>query len=184
MAKKEIDKKQQNMIAIGILAVAVIFVFYKFIYTPMDIKARKLQNEITQKREKLMQTQQKAMKLDKLEAEFALLKDELAEVGKRLPRETRIPELVRLISSVGQKHGINISNLSPLNAEKKQYYSIYPFETSIVTKYHNLGFFLADMVQQERIITVKNLELAVKSDANKGIGVTARFILCAYSYIE
>ena len=178
------DKNIQNTIAlIGIVLIAVFFA-NKLFYVPMGKNIKSLHEKIAEKEKLLQETQKKADKLPELEAEYELLKGELLNVEKKLPKTNDIPELLDITTNIGRKYLIDITNFSPRNEKIEKYYIMHPVEMTITTSYHRLGAFMATMGQQERVMGFKDLSAAVGTDSDGKPVIIASFMLCAYTYNE
>lgn len=170
----------------GILGALAFFMLYKYAYGPLGLKLRKVKNELVTKRAKLTVARERASRLDELRADYEGLKTMVEKAEKKLPREKEIPRLLRDITSAGRKFKIDISNLQPRGEEPQNYYISYPFIITLDTKYHNLGQFLAEIGQYERIFHVRNLSLTpiLENEGEKLKGITADFQLYTYTFKE
>ena len=178
------DKNIQNTMAlIGIILIAVFFA-NKMFYVPMGKNIKNLHDKIGQKEKLLQETQLKADKLPELEAEYELLKGELLNVEKKLPKTNDIPELLDITTNIGRKYLIDITNFNPRNEKIEKYYIMHPVEMTITTSYHRLGAFMATMGQQERVMGFKDLSATVGTDSDGKPVIIASFMLCAYTYNE
>ncbi|MFB0527166.1 MAG: type 4a pilus biogenesis protein PilO [bacterium] len=177
---------KQQKIMLGILVVIVFFMFYKYAYGPLEIKLKKVKNELVAKREKLAVTRERAGRLDQLKTDYELLKVKVEEAEKKLPREKEIPRLLREITDAGRKFKIDIPNFQPRTEEQQKYYISHPFAMTIQTKYHDLAYFLAEIGQYERILHVRNLRLApmARKEGEKLRGISADFQLYTYTFKE
>ena len=177
---------KQQKVMLGILGVLVFFMFYKYAYGPLGLKAKKIKNELVTKEAKLTVARERAARLDELKADYEALKVKVQIAEKKLPREKEIPRLLREITGAGRKFKIDISDFQPRTEEPQNYYISHPFAISMETKYHSLGYFLAEIGQYERIFHVKNLSLTpiLEKEGEKLKGITADFQLYTYTFKE
>jgi len=177
---------KQQKVMLGILGVLVFFMFYKYVYGPLDLKLEKVKNELVAKRAKLAVARERADRLDQLKTDYELLKVKVEEAEKKLPREKEIPRLLRDITNAGRKFKVDISDFQPRTEEPQQYYISHPFRMTLETNYHNLAHFLAEIGQYERIFHVRNLSLTpiVEKEGEKLSGISADFQLYTYTFKE
>ena len=169
----------------GILGVIVFFMLYKYGYGPLELKLKKVKNELVTKQAKLTVARARANRLDQLKTDYELLKVKVAEAEKKLPREKEIPRLLREITDAGRKFKIDISNFRPRAEEHQEYYISHPFLMTLETNYHNLAYFLAEIGQYERIFHIKNLSVTpILENEEKLKGVSTNFQLYTYTFKE
>jgi len=177
---------KQQKVMLGILGVLVFFIFYKYVYGPLGLKLKKVNNELVTKQAKLTVARERANRLGQLKTDYELLKVKVAEAEKKLPREKEIPRLLRDITSAGRKFKIDISDFRPRAEEHQEYYISHPFLITLETNYHNLAYFLAEVGQYERIFHVRNLSLTpiMEKEEKKLKGISADFQLYTYTFKE
>jgi len=178
------SKEVQNKLgAVGIGAIAI-FAFFKWVYGPMGPRIKELETQIEDKEKLYAATVEKANKLPQLEAEYEALKAVLSDMEKKLPKEIGKPQLLNLVTDIGRKYSIDITNFNPKRETKDKYYTVYPTDMNIKTSYHRLGYFLTEMGQQERVLTFKDLSITAQIDEKKKVNLITQLTLCAYTYNE
>ena len=175
---------RQQKLMLGLFGVLIFFMFYKYAYSPLELKLKKVRNEVVAKRAKLVVAREKAHRLDELTTDYELLKVKVEEAEKKLPRQKEIPRLLREITNAGREFKIDISNFQPQAEEPQQYYISHPFGLTLETNYHNLAYFLTEIGQFERIFHVRNLNLKAifENQGEKLKGVSASFQLYTYTF--
>ncbi|MCD6412976.1 MAG: type 4a pilus biogenesis protein PilO, partial [Elusimicrobia bacterium] len=102
---------------------------------------------------------------------------------KKLPKSEELSELIRGITAIGAKHGIEIDNLKIGSIISRQYYQEHSYSFSITSTYHRIARFFADICQEERIMTVRDLKLVPGSATGTGRPrMQAMFTLVVYTY--
>ncbi|MFB0527738.1 MAG: type 4a pilus biogenesis protein PilO [bacterium] len=177
---------KQQKVLLGILGVLVFFMFYKYVYGPLGLKLKKEKNELITKQTKLTVARARADRLDQLKTDYELLRVDVAEAEKKLPREKEIPRLLRDITGAGRKFKIDISDFRSRVEEPQEYYISHPFLITLETNYHDLAYFLAEIGQYERIFHIKNLGITpiLENEGEKLKGVSADFQLYTYTFKE
>jgi len=177
--------KQQKVLS-GILGFLVFFMFYKYVYSPLGLKLKRVKNELVTNRAKLAVAREKAGRLDELKGDYEALKVKVEKAEEKLPREKEIPRLLREITNAGGKFKIDISNFQPRPEEPQKYYISHPFLISVESNYHNLAYFLTEIGQYERIFHVRNLGITpvLEKEGEKLKGISTDFQLYTYTFKE
>ncbi len=180
------NKIRQQVILLVVAFVAVCLLFYNFLLAPLNLKTRDLQAKVNQQEAKLAQLKIRAQELPKLKAEMDLLKTEVAELEKLLPKDREMPALLRTITRKAQRYGLLINNFVAGKIEPKDNYSEMPFQVNLRGRYHPLARFLTDIGQENRLMSSRNLRLTYSPAANKAdpTNIVVDFSLVAYMYKE
>ncbi len=180
---KPVPKEQK--IFLGIVAIVGLFMFYKKAYVPQGRQIKELKKQIKSKRDEIERIKRKVARMAELEAEFERLKGDVAEAEKKLPKSEELPELIRGITAIGAKHGIEIDNLKISSVISKKFYQEHQYNFSITSTYHKIAQFFADICQEERIMTVRDLKLVPGTSKTTGNPqMRAMFTLVVYTYKE
>ena len=67
---------------------------------------------------------------------------------------------------VGDQSGVDFLLFRPLPAQAAQYYTEYPIEVKVEGGYHEVGAFLGELANMERIVTVSDLTIEAPKDAD------------------
>ncbi|PIU19159.1 MAG: hypothetical protein COT16_00070, partial [Elusimicrobia bacterium CG08_land_8_20_14_0_20_44_26] len=152
-AAKPIPKEQK--IVLGIIAAVGLFMFVKKAYLPQGKEIGKLKTEIAETNKKIEDINRKVAKMKEIKANFEILKLKVIEAEKQLPKSEELPELIRSITKLGEKHGISIDNFMIGSIMPQKYHQEHTYNFNIQSSYHNLAQFFVDVCQKERIMTVK-----------------------------
>lgn len=82
------------------------------------------------------------------------------QAKKMLPTEASISSLLSTLTKRSSKNEIKIKHLKPLGKSSKEKYDEIKIEMEIEGSYHDVGSFMADLNNMERIVNVKNLRLS------------------------
>ena len=106
------------------------------------------------------------------------------QAKKMLPTEASISTLLTTLTKRSAKNEVKIKHLKPLGRSSKEKYDEIRIEMEVHGGYHNIGSFLADLNNMERIVNVKNLNLkpgkSPKSGEETDFIVIASFDLLTY----
>lgn len=176
-------KMQQNLILLFIFAAGLGYVYYKFLITPIKLKYQNALTELTTVESKLSEMKRRAMELPKLQAEMQLLELEVSELEKLLPKDKEIPNLLRIITKHAQHYQLRISNFAPSAAIPQSNYNEIPFQMTLQGTYHSFAAFLAELGQESRILSARNITYTVMQPNKENAStVTVNFTLVAYIF--
>lgn len=157
-----------------ILIVAFVFV----IYLPKDKMIDGLNVKITKMNTEIADAEAKVKKLDALIAENKILKARLVTLRKQLPEEREVSVLLKQISQLGLKSGLNIIlwKPEPRKADPEGLYVEIPVKVEVMTDYHQLGAFFSHISRLQRLVNISDIQLNVKQ-GSKGIArIYAKFM--------
>ncbi|MBA3065222.1 type 4a pilus biogenesis protein PilO [bacterium] len=182
MAEAQSIPKEQKIV-LAVLAVAGLFMFYKKAYMPQGKQIKEITKQIEETNKKITEIKIKVARMAQLEAEYELLKTKVAEAEKQLPKSEELPELIRSITKIGSKHGIEIDNWRISSVLPRQYYKEHTYSFAVTSSYHKAAQFFVDICQMERIMTVKDVRITPASAA-AGNDMGVSFTLVVYTYKE
>lgn len=181
MAESQPIPKEQK-IMLGVLVAVGLFMFYKNAYLPQGQQIRELNKQIEETNAKIEDIKRKVARMAQLEAEYEVLKIKVAEAEKQLPKSEELPELIRSITRLGSKHGIEIDNWRISSVLPRQYYKEHTYNFAVTSSYHKSAQFFVDICQRERIMTVKDVKLTPSGDSGNDMSVS--FTLVVFTYKE
>ncbi len=107
----------------------------------------------------------------------------LKKALRELPNDREIPELLKRISSVARKVGLEIKKFQPLPEVVREYYAEVPVALEVAGSYHEVAMFFDRLSKLGRIVYVKNVEIKNPEEQGGkvfldvvGTSVTFRFL--------
>jgi type IV pilus assembly protein PilO len=174
---------QQNLIALLIGFIVVVFLYYKFLIVPLDNKYADSIDNLKQAQGRLTDMKRRALELPKLQSEMKQLESEVSDLEKRLPKDKEIPGLLRTITKTGQRFQLRINTITPGAIVNAATYNEVPFQISAQGTYHNIANFFSEIGQDSRILSIKDVNYTAlaptKDNANT---VNIIFTLIAYTF--
>jgi len=175
--------RSQRLALYVLTYVAMGALFWFLVYTPANEEAADLLN----KHEELVQTKAtvkaRAENREQFEEELSQLKNDLKQALRELPNDREIPELLKRISAIGKKAGLEIRKFQPLPEVKEEYYAEVPVALEVYGSYHEVAMFFDRLSKLGRIVYVQDIEMTDADDrAGKvflevsGKAVTFRFL--------
>ncbi|MFH1368253.1 MAG: type 4a pilus biogenesis protein PilO [Elusimicrobiota bacterium] len=177
-------KMQQNLIVLGVCFIAMIFIYYSYLLSPLRKKYADEEKKLADIQLRISEMSQRALELPKLQAEMTFLQQEVEDLGKMLPKDKDVPVLLKTITKISQKYRLKVSNISPQSVVSLANYNEIPFLLTLTGTYHSLAQFLAEIGQESRILNSKNVAFSASGDTSKGAKTTisVNFTLMAYTF--
>ncbi|MEW6608419.1 MAG: type 4a pilus biogenesis protein PilO [bacterium] len=168
-----------------ILLCGLAYLFFTYMYKPICNKDLELDQKIVTKETELRETQKIVENLDVKRAEFEKVKSELEYVINRLPTKEEIPQLLETITKMAIKSNINLISFRPESMVTKEVYNEIPVGLHIKGTYHDIGLFLTNIGNFERIITPSSIKMnAVIATEKDPSTTTADMRITAFVYKE
>jgi len=161
----------------GLLVVLVV-AFWYFLYQPRAEDIAHIEEQIAQKRRSLENYQSVAAKYDTFKAKVAEVEGQLHAALLQLPRRQEIPDLIRQISDLGVRTGLQISLLRPQPEQIKEFYAEVPIIVKVVGYYHAVGQFYDALGRLARIVSLSSVQmtLSAKTMETQCLATTYRFL--------
>jgi type IV pilus assembly protein PilO len=164
-----------------------LFVF--LVYMPKNDEMTGLRARIVKLDSDVSKAESKIRRLDDLIVENKMLRKRLARLKEQLPEEKEVSVLLRQISELGQKAGLEILLWRP-ESRKTNPEGLYveiPVRVEVRTKYHNLGDFLSLISRLPRLVNISDLSLTKKDRRRRsgtGDAITAKFTARTFASVD
>jgi type IV pilus assembly protein PilO len=153
-----LEKKVKIIIVIAAVVVPIVL-FYLLSYTPGQEKIAGIEQRISTARADLLMAQKAAADLPRVEREVAETKKAFELAAVVLPKTSEIPDLLRDISDLGKRAGLDFLTFKPGTETAKDFYAEIPVDIAIRGSYHNMGIFLDQVSRLARIVSVNNIKM-------------------------
>ncbi|MCI5164798.1 MAG: pilus assembly protein PilO [Candidatus Electrothrix sp. GM3_4] len=158
--EKYIPLDQKIKIAVVVAVVAALLAgFYFVIYAPKSESIKKLKSEKTSLQADVDKATKAADNLEQHREELKAAEQKFEEISIVLPKTKEIPALLTRISDHGTSAGLDFNSFTPGNETPKEFYAEIPISIKVSGPYHNVGYFLDQVSQLERIVTVKDITM-------------------------
>ena len=163
-------------LAIPGVVVLLAVLYWSFLYQPHAEEMEALQERINAKRHTMEKYQQIAATLDTFKTQVSNLEARLHALLRELPESREIPGMIRQISDVGVRTGLQIHGIKPQPEQRKEFYAEIPIQVRVKGPYHAVGRFFDDLVHLERIISVDGVQIEATSQETQCLATTFRFL--------
>lgn len=150
------------LIALGVMivtAIVVAVVSVVFITRSTDELARYKQEEET-KMAQLAKAQKAQIEAEVYQEAIHSAQDTLEEISKKLPSGIDAASFLKQLSSNARQNGIKVIRSKAYPTENKGFIEEIPIEIAGCATYHQLGSFVANLSELERIITLEKFAMS------------------------
>lgn len=134
------------------------------------------QNKELQLKEDYKTRLRKAVNLEPLRKQREQVQQYVTQLEKQLPSKAEMAALLSDINQAGIGRSLQFDLFKPGQTVVKDYYAELPISLKVNGKYHDIGFFAADVANLSRIVTLNNMSLspASKESPTLVLDATAR----------
>jgi type IV pilus assembly protein PilO len=160
-------------ILLGIVVITVVsYLYFGTKFMPFCYQVRKTQiEEMEQEYAKLSADLEKARqmigRLAQLEAEYQRLHEQWVSAQKLLPEEQEMPDLLRKVTTAGARAGVEFMLFQPGAPQVQEDYKTHPVKIRVRGGFHQLGIFLSQLANLDRIVNVSGLDIQAASKPSK-----------------
>lgn len=175
-----LTKDQQQVLgaaAIGLVVFGVIYV--KFFWLPISQRQGELTDKIAEIEHQISRAEEKASRLNRLQAELASLNQQAVEAEERLPKSKDVPDILVVITRMAADNRITLQSFSPGPSKAQTYFTELSYPMVVKGGYHNIGRFFAAIALEKRIFNVR--DVVYPSEGADG-EMTISFTLLTYQY--
>ena len=171
MALLPTNQRDQGMIAVGIVSIALAAAFYTYVYSPKKDELAKIEEHVT-----ALETTNDRAKVEvargrdskELRAQAEQFKQNLELMRQLVPTGNEVPALLEQVSTAARRVGLDLGAVEPEPVIPGDEFDTYRYKITIVGGYHDLGQFLTNVGSLTRIIAPVNMKLApATADAAK-----------------
>jgi len=176
----------QKMLALGLTIILIVAMFAWLFYLPANNQIVGLRSDIAKLESDIGINRAKVEKLDQLKKENAELERQLAEKKEQLPPEAEVANLLKQVSDLGLRVGLDFKLWRP--AAKKEnssgLYAEIPVDVEISGGYHTTATFFDSVSRLPRIVNITNIKMG-NAHFDKGrLTMQTSFIATAFAAPE
>ena len=181
MKNIQLTKEQMGqVVAAALFSALFIYVYLVYFWLPLGKTITEKTAKVAEIEADIINAKAQKAKYKNLEAKLASLQQEKDAAQKKLPRERKLPDLIRTITDLSKKYKVSVNSIAPAGNSQVEYFLKVSYSISVTGTYHDLGRFLTAIGIEERILTPENL--SIRATAAPGASVDANFTLVAYQY--
>jgi len=159
------DPKNQVLILVAIVFVALIYVWYAKFYTPYNAELASKKAEYQKLNSELFAVKQKAQSLEGLQKDVNFQRAKYEKVKLLLPEVREDEAFLHQLHMAAQYTNSTIITVTPQASTPMEFYTANDYVVELETTYHGLGNFFARVVNFPFMVTIS--DVAVKSREEK-----------------
>lgn len=158
-----------QVILVALPAVILVALFVYLYLIPAGDEMKALADKITKLDKEIMISETKIKKLDTLIAENKVLKAKLVRLQEQLPEEKEVSVLLKQISELGLRAGLEILLWKPQakKTDPKGLYVEIPVNVEVLAEYHKLGDFFSHISRLPRLVNISDITLQKKDKSGQ-----------------
>lgn len=157
---------QYRWVIVAVLPILVAAAYWQFMYRPGAGEIANLDQQIERQSQTLRDYQKVAADYESFQTLVKDLETRLKRALAQLPDSKEIPDLIRQISDIGVRSGLEITLLRPQPEQLKEYYAEVPVTLRMIGAYHSLGQFFDQLARLPRIVSVSKIKLDGRTTKN------------------
>lgn len=158
--------------------------YWYFLYQPTGDKIARVERQMAGKRKTLNKHRKIAAQYDEFKAKVAELQEQLRIALIQLPNQREIPDLIRQISDLGVRTGLQIDLLRPQPEQPKEFYAEVPITVKVAGDYHSVGQFFDALGRLPRIVSVSNVQMSMKKKAKEDASLETQCLATTFRFFE
>ncbi|MCK6504632.1 type 4a pilus biogenesis protein PilO [Myxococcota bacterium] len=151
--------RSQRLLLFGLVYVLIAAAYVGLLYMPASTRLSELDAEQESLAQQRTQLEQRIRDKERYEAELATLMADLKEALKELPNDREIPGLLKAISGMGKKVGLEVQKFQPLPENQLDYVAEVPVALQVEGSYHEVAMFFERLAKMNRIVYVRDIEM-------------------------
>jgi type IV pilus assembly protein PilO len=185
---KKIDLKNnpmQRMLVIMLASLLIFVLYIYFVFVPQIGRVTALVGKVGKMRTELKPAKSTIAEMGGLKKRLNDYNEKIELYEKRLPAEQEIPSLLENLSSMAKSANIKITSIMPApkaaeeSAQKQNaIYKEIPILITAKSGYHELGKFLSDLENSNRIMKV--VDISIKEDKDSHTQHNIELKVCTY----
>lgn len=148
------DPEHQKTAIFGLLIVGAAVLFYMYLWSPLHAERAAAEGHLAQldranQQARAVTQPRRVRELRQREAEYQVA---LAAYETMLPSEAEVPTLLEEVSAAALAEEVEIVSFSPLEEVRGADLIEFPYDLQIQGTYHDIGRFVADIVNLPRLV--------------------------------
>ncbi|MFQ5950122.1 MAG: type 4a pilus biogenesis protein PilO [Nitrospiria bacterium] len=176
----------QKFVSLALIVVILVGAFVMLVSIPKNSEIDRLEGEIARLNNEINIHLIKVRKLVLLKKENMALKLQLTALKEQLPPEAEVEVLLKQISDLGGRTGLDFKLWRPA-AKKKNPSGLYveiPVNIEVAGGYHSLAVFFDKISKLSRIVNVSNIRMTSPKAERDNIVIQTSFSATAFASVE
>lgn len=162
------NQRDQAMVLICIIAVALAGLYWNFVWSPKrtTLAALELRVDSLDATNSMARSEMAKGTVAQLTAEAEQYARDLEVMRQLVPTGNELPALLEQVSTAARREGLDISAVEPQPVVEGAQFDTYRYKIAVTGGFHALGEFLTNVGSLTRIVAPINLTLALNNNQN------------------
>ena len=149
------NQRDQAMTLVGIIAVALVGLYWVYVYSPKHVELAAVQMRVDslEAKNKAAKREMASGSVDKVKAEAARYEKDLDVMRQLVPTGNEVPALLEQVSTAARRVGLDIATVEPEAVVIGEQFDTYRYKLSVSGGYHAVGEFLTNVGSLTRIVS-------------------------------
>ncbi len=154
------ERHKQVCLLIGFVALAAIYGWFEYIYTPRSLEVEELTSRLEQIQDRNRRANIVALQGEaELEERLVVYERHVRRLEELIPASEEVPALLNTIAMEARRARVELGSLRPEPASPGEFYTRRSYDMAAVGEYHDVGRFLTSIASLPRIVTPVDLEI-------------------------
>jgi len=176
----------QKLLGLFLFNILIVAMFSWLFYLPQNNIIVGLRADLVKLESEIGIQRAKADKLDQLKKENAELEKQLAEKKEQLPPEAEVATLLKQVSDLGLRVGLDFKlwKPSPKKDDPSGLYAVIPVDVEVGGGYHTIASFFDSVSKLPRIVNITNIKMGAPKVERGRLVVQTAFVATAFAASE
>lgn len=156
------NPRNQKLLFVAILAVALAAVYQQLVWSPKSVELHAIETHLDTLDSLNRVAKQEVAKgtATKMKQEADAYSQELAVLRGLVPTQNEVPAMLDMISNAARRAGLEIADVAPDAVTQGDQFDTYRYKMGVTGPYHKVADFLANIGSLPRIIEPINVSLS------------------------
>lgn len=167
------SQREQAMLLVSIVALALVGLYYSYVYSPKGEQVVTLTERVDTLESRNMRARGELAKgnVEAIKAEVEMHSRDLEVMRQLVPTGNEVPALLEQVSTAARRVGLDLATVQPEPVIEGDQFDTYRYKISVTGGYHEVAEFLTNVGSLTRIIAPVNVAL---TPATSSVGSNGR----------
>lgn len=164
------SQREQAMLLVSIVALALVGLYWTYVYSPKGTEIVSMTERVDtlESRNQRARAELKTGNVEALKAEAARHARDLEVMRQLVPTGNEVPALLEQVSTAARRVGLDLATVQPEPVIEGDQFDTYRYKITVTGGYHNVAEFLTNVGSLTRIIAPVNLALTPATSSVSG----------------
>jgi len=158
--------------------------FFFLMYFPAMSELSSLKNNRESLKNQKAQVEARVANKESFDKELDRLTKELVLALNELPPAREIPGLLKGISQMAKKVGLEVRRFTPLPEERREYVAEVPVELEVEGSYHEVAMFFDRLSKMNRVVYVQDIEMGRAVERGGKVSLTVAGKAVTFRFLD